>query len=62
MAVTKAAMKAQAKYDKENTKSFMMKLNTKYDADILEWLNQQKNKQGAVKELIRKEIMYYHNK
>ena len=34
MAVTKAAMKAQAKYDKENTKSFMMKLNTKYEHQL----------------------------
>lgn len=57
MAITKAALEAQARYDKENTKRFMMKLNVKYDADILEWLDHQANKQGAIKELIRKRIL-----
>lgn len=56
MAITKAALEAQARYDKENTKRFMMKLNVKHDADILEWLDKQPNKQGAIKELIRKKI------
>lgn len=56
MAITKAALEAQARYDKENTKRFMMKLNIKHDADILEWLDQQSNKQGAIKQLIREAI------
>lgn len=47
---------SQAKYDKSNTVQFMMKLNKKTDTDILEWLDNQKNKQGSVKELIRKAI------
>ena len=48
--------KAQAKYDKSHTIGFYMKLNTKTDQDILEWLEGQNSKQGAIKELIREEI------
>lgn len=47
---------AQERYDNKNTKQFKMKLNTKTDADILEWLESQPNKQGKVKELIREDI------
>ena len=47
---------AQERYDKANTTQFKMKLNTKTDADILEWFDKQENKQGKVKQLIREEI------
>lgn len=47
---------SQARYDKVNTTQFKMKLNTKTDADVLDWLDKQPNKQGKIKELIRKEI------
>ena len=43
----------QDRYDKANTKKITMKLNVKTDADILNWLQEQPNKQGAIKELIR---------
>lgn len=46
----------QERYDKKNTKNFTMKLNLKNDSDIFEWLDKQSSKQGAIKELIRKEI------
>ena len=49
-------MGAKERYDAANTKQFKMKLNIKTDADIIEWLDAQVNKQGAVKDLIRKEI------
>lgn len=49
-------MGAKERYDAKNTKQFKMKLNIKTDADILNWLDAQDNKQGAVKELIRKAI------
>ena len=49
-------MNAQDRYDRTNTKQFKMKLNLKTDADILNWLDNQENKQGAIKALIRKEI------
>lgn len=46
----------QKKYDKKNTTQFRMKLNNNTDKDILDWLSNQPNKQGAVKSLIRKEL------
>ena len=48
--------KAQAKYDKNNTVGFYMKLNIHTDTDILRWLWAQDSKQGSVKRLIRDEI------
>ena len=56
MAVTEAQYKAQRKYDKEHIKTFMMRLHRTNDADILNWLDEQTNKQGTIKELIRREI------
>ena len=47
---------SQEKYDKSNTVQFKMKLNRKTDADILEWLDAQPSKQGAIKALIRAAI------
>ena len=47
---------SQDKYDKNNTVQIKMKLNKKTDADILDWLEKQSSKQGAIKELIRKEL------
>lgn len=44
------------KYDKENTKGLYLKLNVKTDEDIILWLDSQKNKQGAIKTLIREQI------
>ena len=40
-------------YDRDNTKGLYIKLNKKTDADILEALNEVKNKQGLVKALLR---------
>ena len=47
---------AQNKYDKANTTGFYMKLNNGTDKDIIRWLNKQRSKQGAIKQLIRKEL------
>lgn len=47
---------SQEKYDKANTVQFKMKLNRNTDADILEWLDAQPSKQGAIKALIREAI------
>lgn len=41
-------------YDKEHCKGFYMKLNKKTDADIIAVLEAEPNKQGYVKELIRR--------
>ena len=45
-----------AAYDRENTKQIKLKLNRKTDLDIIEHLEQKKNTQGYIKELIRKDI------
>ena len=53
---TEAQKKASRKYDAENTKTIKMKLNKKTDADILKWLDLMENKQGYIKELIRRDM------
>lgn len=50
---TKAQIKASANYDKKNTVGLYLKLNKTTDADIIELLAQQENKQGFIKELLR---------
>lgn len=52
---------AQERYDNWNTVQVKLKLNQKTDADILKWIEQQKNSrdssvQGAIKALIREDI------
>lgn len=56
MTTTEAQKRAQAKYDKANTKQVIMKLNKITDADILEMLDQTPKVQGYIKQLIRDDI------
>ena len=56
MTVSEAQKRAQAKYDKANTKQVIMKLNKITDADILGVLDQTPNVQGYIKQLIRDDI------
>lgn len=51
-----ALIKAQKKYDKSKTKSFTFKFNRRTDADIINRLEGVDNKQGYIKELIRKDL------
>lgn len=51
-----AQKRAVAKYDRENTKSYLLKLNKKTDADIIEFLEQQPNKLAYLKNLIRDDL------
>lgn len=44
------------KYDRSNTQRIYLKFNLKTDADILEKLDSVENKQGYIKDLIRKDI------
>ena len=46
------------KYQKENTIQINLRLNKKYDADIIEWLNalETKGKATYLKELIREDM------
>lgn len=53
---TDAQKRAVAKYDAQATKKILLKLNLKTDADILKRLEEVPNKQGYIKELIRKDI------
>ena len=46
----------QERYDRNNTVRVALKLNTKTDADILARLEEVGNKQGYIKELIRKDM------
>lgn len=46
----------QADYDKRATKQILLKLNRNTDADILEHLDAQENRQGYIKRLIREDI------
>ena len=52
----KSKIKYNAKYDKNNTTRVSIKLNNNTDSDILEFLESVENKQGLIKELLRKEI------
>lgn len=46
----------QTEWDAQNTVQVKLKLNKHTDLDIIEWISAQNNKQGKIKELIRKEI------
>ena len=54
--MTPAEKRAKAKYDENNTVQIKLKLNLKTDKDILEALERSGNKQGYIKELIRKDL------
>ena len=59
MTTSKAQLRAQAKYDKDNTVQVKLKLNKKTDADIIRALELSKNKQGYIKKLIRLDTQYH---
>lgn len=56
MKATKAQLKATAKYQKANTKSYVIRLNLNTDADIIAKLESVDNKQGYIKKLIRSDL------
>lgn len=53
---TEAQIKAQAKYDKANTRQFHLKLNRNTDRDVIEKLDNVPSKQGYIKKLIRADL------
>lgn len=53
---TEAVKRAQYKYDAANTRQILLKLNIRTDADVLEELDAQENRQGYIKRLIREDI------
>ena len=53
---TEAQKRATNKYNKTHTTQIILRLNNKNDADILAHLSGLENKQGYIKELIRKDV------
>ena len=53
---TEAQIKAQKKYDSENTRQVHLKLNRRTDEDVLEKLDTMSSKQGYIKALIRADL------
>ena len=51
-----ARIRANAKYNKENTKNVVLHLNINTDKDILDHLDGKENKTGYIKDLIRDDI------
>lgn len=47
---------AQAKYEKESVKRYVLKVMMNTEIDIIEHLEKQENKNGYLKNLIRKDI------
>lgn len=47
----------QKKYDATHRVSYLLKFNIENDRDVIEWLNRQSNKQGAIKQVIREYIL-----
>ena len=56
MKTSEAQKRAVAKYDATNTKSFLLKLNKKTDADIIAHLEHQPNKLAYLKKLTRDDM------
>lgn len=54
----KKTLEAIRRYNDKNIVQIHLALNRKTDADILAWLDQKKNKQGYIKQLIRNELVY----
>ena len=59
MAETKAQKRAREKYEAKTKVQILLKLNKNTDSDILLKLAEVENKQGYIKQLIRKEIRRY---
>lgn len=53
---SEARIRANAKYNKENTRNVVLHLNITTDKDILDYLNRKDNKTGYIKELIRDDM------
>ena len=53
MATSEAQKRATAKYNREHSQYFSVKLNRAEDQDIIEFLKTLPNRQGYIKDLIR---------
>ena len=50
---TDAQKRASAKYDAENTRQYHLKLNTKTDRELIQYLAQCQSVQGTIKAALR---------
>lgn len=53
---SKAQLKAIDKYDREHTRRYMLKVNKKTEPEIYARMEAQENRQGYIKDLIRRDI------
>lgn len=53
---SEAQIRASIKYNAKMIKQIKLALNKETDADIIEWLGQQDNMQGYIKNLIREDM------
>lgn len=58
---TAAQIKASNKYAKENTKTFLIKVNKKTETEILEKLESTENRNGYIKKLIYEDLQKSNN-
>lgn len=56
MRIRECDYRASQKYLREKCKDITLRLNKKYDEDILAWLDSQENKNGYLKALIRADM------
>ena len=56
MGETEAQKRARKKYEARVKKTYIIKLHTELDADIIEKLETVENRNGYIKELIRRDI------
>ena len=56
MTAKNAQVRASMRYDAKNTVKFTVKLNRRTDRDLIERMESAGNKNGYIKELIRKDI------
>lgn len=56
MTAKNAQVRASMRYDAKNTVKFTVKLNRRTDRDLIERMESVSNKNGYIKELIRKDI------
>ena len=61
MSATAAQKKASEKYDRQNTRQVVLKLNLNNDADILQKFEEVENRQGYIKNLIRRDLRGNNN-
>ena len=52
----RAKLDATHAYEKRHIRQFLIKANDNTEMDIIEWLDNQTSKQGAIKQLIRENI------